>query len=535
MKPKHAKAAAASLAAALVATLCLGTAVVRAQPTILADFPFNEGKGATTHSVPNDLTGTLGVAVNPDNLPEITTDSPSGAAGDRAVQLRGAGFLVVDDSDNPVLALQNESFTLEAWVKWDPAELDQYNGILAYGNSYKLGVNNTELIFTLFGVVDISSGLYLPQDGFWHHVAAAYEPGVGVTLYLDGAPSFVAETRTMRDFQNHLFSIGSEGLGNSILAALDRVRVHKGLLTADQLDTNPTAPKGLLPDTLVAYDFNETAMPFQNAKAPARPTLTSEDYLSQASAPNFSSDSPTGGAGDYSMEYPSAARRVIVADPNQGLTLDNGDFTIEAWVKFGAQPQARSVLFFNSGPGCAVSFSVNNRTVFVTTLGILDVPSAAAIPDDGGWHHIAVVHENGKEFRFYVDGILGDTVAYTGGVLIGVRTDTQFYIGSEPTGGLPYVGKIDRLRVHRGIVAQNDLDYRVIPGVDPAAPELSIQTVVEVAWPTLPAGYILQSTTTVADPSSWTNVPGTPMAQDGKYKFYFPPSAEKTFYRLVKP
>ncbi len=534
MKSRLADVSAVSLAAALVAAVCLGTAASQAQTT-LADFPFNEGTGATTHSATNDLTGTLGVAPNPDNLPEITTDSPSGAAGDTAVQLRGTGFLLVDDSSSPVLALQTEPFTMETWVKWDAAETEQYNGILAYGQSYKLGLNNTEIIWTLLGVVDVPSGLYLPQDGGWHHVAAAYEPGMGVTIYLDGTPSFVAATQAMRAFQNNLFSIGSEGLGNSILATLDRVRVHKGLLTADQLDTNPTAPKALLADTIVAYDFNEAAMPFQNAKAPARPTMTSEGYFSQATAPSFSTDSPTGGAGDYAMEFPSAGRRVIVPDPNAAITLDTGDFTVEAWVKFGAQPQARSVLFFNSGPGAAVSFSVNNRTVFVTTLGILDVPSAAAIPDDGGWHHIAVVHENGKEFRFYVDGILGDTVAYTQGVLIGVRTDTQFYIGSEPTGGLPYVGKIDRLRVHRGIVAAENLDYRVIPGVDPAAPALSIQTVVEVAWPTLPAGYILQSTTTVADPNSWTNVPGTPTAQDGNYKFYFPPAAEKTFYRLVKP
>ena len=49
----------------------------------------------------------------------------------------------------------------------------------------------------------------------------------------------------------------------------------------------------------------------------------------------------------------------------------------------------------------------NDRTVFITTLGIADVPSAAAIPDDGAWHHIAVIHEAGLELRFYIDGALG--------------------------------------------------------------------------------------------------------------------------------
>jgi hypothetical protein len=192
-------------------------------------------------------------------------------------------------------------------------------------------------------------------------------------------------------------------------------------------------------------------------------------------------------------------------------------------------------LFFNNGPGGAVSFSINiNSTLFVTTLGILDRTSNATIPNDGGWHHIAVVHENGKEFRFYVDGILGDTQAYTGGVLIDVRTADTFYIGAETAGGLPFVGKLDRLIVSSGIVAPENLDYRPIPGVEPGAPELTIQSMVEVSWPTLPAGYVLQSTTNVEDPNSWTDVPGTPQASDGTYRFYFPVTPQKTFYRLIK-
>lgn len=525
--PKHSRTAAVLLAAGLLA------GAAHAQVT-LAEFQFNEGTGATTRSATNDLVGTLGMSANPDNLPLVITESPSGAANDRAVQLQGTGFLLADDSNAPILAVATEPLTVEAWVKWDGTDVDQYNGILAYGASYKLGVDATQIIWTLFGVVDVYSGLFLPQDSVWHHVAAAFEPGVGVTFYLDGQSAFVEETGAMRAFGNNRLSIGAEGLDTSIVAALDRVRVHKALLTAEQLDSVAATPKPALDSTLVAYDFNETAPPFQSAKTPARPAITSEAYFSSTTAPVFSSDSPTGGAGDFSMEFTSAGRRVVVPDPFTSITLDTGDFTIQSWVKFGSQ-SSRAVLFFNSGPGSAMSFSILDRKVFVTTLGIADQPSTAAIPDDGGWHHIAVVHETGKEFRFFVDGVLGQTVPYTGGVLIGVRTDAQFYIGSEPTGGLPYVGKIDRLRVSSGMVAAEDLDFRVIPGVDPEAPELSVRTVVEVAWATLPAGYILQSTTDISDPTSWANVPDAPLAVAGQFRSFFPITLEKTFYRLVKP
>ena len=527
------------LSLTLLAAGCAGIATVCAQPVKLAEFQFNEGSGATTKSAVNDLTGTLGLALNPDNFPVIITDTPSGAANDRAVQLMGTGYLLADDSNGPILNVSTEPLTVEAWVKWDGTDPDQYSGIMAYGGSYKLGVDSGQIIWTLFGVVDVYSGHLLPADGTWHHVAAAYEPGVGVTVYLDGIGNFVEETRPMRAFGNNWFAIGAEGFGNSLLAALDRVRVHKALLTDAELDSSATEPKAVLATTLVAYDFNEAEMPFQNAKAPARPTITSEQYNLTRTAPTFSTDSPTGGTGDYSMEFSVAGQRVVVPDPTTAIQLGDenpdiaGDFTIQAWVKFGPQA-ARAVLIMNNCPGGAVSFSVLNRNVFVTTLGILDRDSSAAVPDDGGWHHIAVVHDNGVEFRFYVDGILADTRAYTGGVIY-TRTDPQFTIGCEGNGGLPFVGKLDRLMVSRGVVPAEELDYRVIPGVDPEAPELSIRTVVEVAWPSLPAGYHLQSTTNIADPNSWTDIPGTPYASEGTYRFYFPLTAEKTFYRLIKP
>ena len=132
--------------------------------------------------------------------------------------------------------------------------------------------------------------------------------------------------------------------------------------------------------------------------------------------------------------------------------------------------------FFNNGPGGAVSFSIANRRLFVTTLGIVDQPTAALIPDDGGWHHVAVIHEAGVGFRFFVDGILGDTIAYTRSLLIDVHTATEFVIGSEPSGGLPYVGKLDRLIVT-----------------------------------------------------------GTPTAAEGTFRFYAPVGDAATFYRLIKP
>ena len=183
-----------------------------------------------------------------------------------------------------------------------------------------------------------------------------------------------------------------------------------------------------------------------------------------ANPPTFESDAPSARLGDSAVHF-EAGQYFTVNDPDTRLELNpsNPSFTLQAWVKFAGNPAERQVFYYANGPGGAVSFSVNNnRTVFVTTLGIADVSSQAAIPDDGAWHHIAVVHQPGLELRFYVDGILGDTVPYTAGVNF-TRTQKLFSIGAEWNGALQYIGSVDRLKVSSGMLTPAQLDAQSVP------------------------------------------------------------------------
>ena len=94
---------------------------------------------------------------------------------------------------------------------------------------------------------------------------------------------------------------------------------------------------------------------------------------------------------------------------------------------------------------------------------------------------------------------------------------------------------MDRLKVSSGLVPPEELDYWPVPGVEPSAPSLNIQTAVQVKWPTIPAGYVLQSTTDLNEPKVWTDVPDTPLVGDGGYYLLFPTTGQKVFYRLIKP
>jgi hypothetical protein len=438
-------------------------------PPPLLSMEFNEGTGTNTIDDISGLVGILGVgmAADPNNVPVIVTNSPSGATDDFALSLNaGSGTtqsaLVVNDRIAPILAFPtNAPFTIETWINRDAGSTRQFEGIGAYGRSYKLGLNNGQLQFTLYGIVDINSGLIVPT-GEWHHIAAVWTPGTGVEFFFDGTSvTNIAETGVPRAYQNSVLTIGSENIGaagmaNAFQGIIDRFRIHSAALTAEELDADDGSPAAPLPSTVVSYNFNQATHPFPSQGTVARPAVPN-------AAPVWTADSPSGEEGDSALSF-APGTQVIVADPDTRVQLDsaNPDFTMQAWVNFAGNPATRQVFYYNNGPGGALSFSVfTNRTIFVTTLGILDRDSSAAIPDDGNWHHIAVVHENGVEFRFYVDAVLADTRAYTGGVNF-TRTNEVFYIGSEPTFGLQYTGMLDRLKVTKGVLTPEQFDFPAV-------------------------------------------------------------------------
>lgn len=307
-------------------------------------------------------------------LPKSDSSSPSGKEGDLSLDANSG--LSVDDSTNPALGfIKDGSVTVELWAKTD--DVSGYQDFIRYGNAFKAGLSAGKFELTFLGVEDVDADASLPADGAWHHIAYAWEPGVGVTFYLDGQEvSYKVTTNTNRDLASNLLSIGADhGSGSPFLGSIDRLRIHNAVLAASDLDSDATNPKALPTSAIVAYGFDEASAPFANQAATARPAN-------------------------------------------------------------------------NLSKGC---------TVAVTTYGIIDQYSDAVIPDDGRWHHIAAAHEMEKEFRFFVDGKLVQSIPYVDGVRFAEVYD--FLIGAEAGGGNPYVGNLDRVRITRGALNEGDLDY----------------------------------------------------------------------------
>jgi hypothetical protein len=451
------------------AAACLGLMPpARSAASSLLAFDFDEGEGSHVTDSINALSGGPNDPANP---PMFATDSPSSKTGDTSVHFELGQYFVVDDPDTRLkLDQNNPSFTLQAWVKFSgfPAQRMVFFYSNGPGGAISFSVNNNRTVHvTTLGIADVASQAAIPDDGDWHHIAVVHENGVELRFYVDGVLRDTVPYTGSVNFSRtqKLISIGAEWNGAlQYVGSLDRLKVSSGILTPEQLDSQ-AAP----PTPLAVFEFDEGS---GNRVADSINSLSGYPF-NPANSPSFAADAPSGQMRDFAVRF-EPGQYFVVNDPDTRIQLSRSrpHFTLQAWVKFSGFPAQRMVFFYSEGPGGAISFSVNNdRTVHVTTLGLADVPSQATIPDDGDWHHIAVVHENGVELRFYVDGVLRDTVPYTSGVKFSM-TRKFLTIGAEWNGALQYAGLVDRLKVFSGILTPEQLDSRRVPL--PGAGELVI-------------------------------------------------------------
>lgn len=441
----------------------------------LADFQFNEGSGNTTTSEINGYVGILGVAVDPAlDTVTLVDDSPSGTAGDRSMRTSGGGFLLADDSAEKVLNIPEGPITMETWTWIDPDFPGKpAEGILAYGGSYKMGLRNGSQVFTLYGIVDIVNNTagVIPV-GEWVHLAAAWEPGVGVHFFVNGEESFEPNTNTVaRATQHNFLSLGSEGLGNNLVAIFDRMRIHHELLTAEQIDSVAAEPKAPLPSTVVSYNFDQADLPATNSLSPALPAVLSSSLVTALTGPDWTTDTPSGAPDDFALSFmkeilPSKEVVTVNTESNPiDLAINNTSYTLQTWVKLPTGPmEERRVILRSNGDAPRIALSVNaNRTLHTTILGTADFTSNVQIPNDNRWHHLAVTMDNFDQLRFYLDGALRQTVTRTqtgapsaGGtpqLLIGKESDTRFFRGL-----------LDRVKIDNTALTAEELDSEAVPG-----------------------------------------------------------------------
>ena len=507
------------------------------QGAALVDLSFNEGEGTNITDLASSWEGYLHIneAANAStDEPFLQDESPSPVAGDRSVLIRGNGYLAATDT-NAVLAFgPDEAFTMEAWVYLaipDPAFLNENEGVITYGGAYSLGLRSGRLAFTMFGVAtnEPPLGILVPADT-WHHVAAAFDPGEGVTLYLDGVPTFVANTNRVEYYFNNILFLGAERGDNNILANLDRLRVHRGLLTQAQLDSVAGTPKPVFANTLAAYSFDSGSLPAPNAAPPVMPAYPSIEFLENAP---WVADDPAEGANDFAIAFDGLWRATLPETEESGpiIPAETTNYTVEAYVKLPENLPSSRMVLLEYGGDVALQVSINpDGTLHTSAPGKRELMSSAAVPLDGGWHHIAVVHESGTEMRFFVDGQLEDTASYTQGP--GSGGVPGLIVGMDQAGEFRFAGSLDRVRISDAALTPEEFDLLEItpPGDEPALEISRTGNEVTVSWPVAAGDFVLETSLEVGPDAEWTVV--THQTSGAEHTYTTEATGEARFFRL---
>lgn len=510
-----------------------------------ANFTDDAGKG---------LRGLLGFPFSePVSLP-----GPSGQPGDLAVSFDGKGALAVDDAAAGILNILTPPLTLECWVRATTIP-GRHVGLISYGvpggmpadrgpGGYKLGISpNGNILFTLYAVVDVDSGVPYPFDGAWHHVAAVYSVADGgVHFYLDGLHvAFVVETRAITPPGTRYLNIGAQYTGlRGFVGAIDRVRISTAALTPAQLDSVVAAVKAVRNDTAVFFNFDAASPPYQGQGFPpagvaistAEWVINHPPYTSDGD-PDKVNDTPSGAAGDLALLF-GGSDMAAVWDPNGVLNM-GGDWTLEAWVKFNSFAAVdRGVILYYGDPGHGYSLSVNyaaGNKLQVTTLGIAEMPSSTAVVAADVWQHLAVAHKNGQSITWFINGVEAGTQSYTGGTRL-AETSKILYIGAEGNGAFPFTGSIDRIRISNSALTANQLDSDPLNPAAPPQTPLRLDVArsgnnLVISWPPPAAGFHLESSVNLL-PGTWSPVTTPPVVVGNQVTVTVGMSGSRTFYRL---
>ena len=385
----------------------------------------------------------------------FTSDNPKGAANDYSLAFSGSGLASYDDNTNLFFDFLDEPFTFQVWMKFRPEEqISERPIFFAYGVGGQGGYS-----FSFRPAVPPSS--VAGASGKTGDLAV--NPGGGL-LGDDTDPSVlnvIDGPLTLEAWVNPKTLTGDTDIcriGNSIKLGFTGAQLVWTFLGVEDVLSGVSLSTGSWQHVAAVWEPGSKVTFYVDGKEAA--VIETGNYPRDFASPNRLS---IGAAEDATSKFLGAIDRFRVHSalltPAQ---LDSSAATVKATL-------SSTIAAFNFDEVEApyqnsinAKLPVNNQfnKLTVTTYGIVDAHSNAKLSSDGKWHHVAAVLDLDKaEFRFYVDAKLADTYPYTQGVNPAPSGSAILYLGCESGGGLPYVGLLDRVRIVRGVLAPDKLDY----------------------------------------------------------------------------
>jgi hypothetical protein len=343
-------------------------------------------------------------------------------------------------------------FTVELWAYLDGSQgtwaglvnnMAGYSAGADYNSRWGLNVTGTTLRWDdAAGGVGCSATL--PTNA-WVHIAVA-RSGSTITLYTDGI-SRSTQSTSQAYTTNYLVNVGYLPGQAYFKGYISNLRIVKGTAVYTANFTPPTQPFTAIANTSLLLNFNSSAI-FDSSGRNHIETIGSAHANNSVSDPFNSTAAMVKFDGTNSSDY-------LQIPDTDILEFNNGDFTVETWVRFDSLPATTTSYALiskwdNSAQKSYYFYLYNNAGTYqlyftYTTNGSSNInPVATVTPVINTWYHYAV-SRSGTNLRLFVNGNqVGSTY--------NIGTDTIFggtypiQIGASATANV-LVGALYDLRV----------------------------------------------------------------------------------------
>lgn len=183
-------------------------------------------------------------------------------------------------------------------------------------------------------------------------------------------------------------------------------------------------------------------------------------------SPNTPTWTSPGIIGSYAISFDGDADRVSIGDPISGvLDFGTGSFSYGLWVNVPSSAGSFDMPFFKGGSSASVAgydFELGTGSwMAVLSDGSIAISSTFGTESDflGRWVHLMAVVDRRfgypAELRVYADGVLTDTKSLTG--LGSLSSSNSATIGSNSSGGFPFKGKVDEVRIYNKALIDSEV------------------------------------------------------------------------------
>ncbi|MBN2021570.1 MAG: LamG domain-containing protein [Pirellulales bacterium] len=354
---------------------------------------------------------------------------------------------------------------------------------------YLSSMSNSQIVFGITpavgDTVTLGSNALVPT-GSWHHVAAVFDPGARMALYIDGVLDNELTVGVPTEIRSVTspFALGNLSAGSTTNAYclngyLDEVGVFDGVLGLPQIQTMATAPppggQSPTPSALVGH------WTLDDGQSDPATTTAADATINGSNGTLLNFDSPPSwdtGRSNGALRFDGANDRV---DVGATAALDiMSDLSMAFWLKPTGTGSAKygPLAGKNQSGGAAndayftdivYTKSVTDAVVpagtiefAITENGAITVlrSNTALALDDDAWHHVAVTYDAGSRMAVYIDGVLDGELTLEVPTWC-ASTLYPFTLGNLGVGSSVdnycFNGLLDDVRVYTGVLTPEEI------------------------------------------------------------------------------